>query len=124
MPHPNDPKLRSFISVDPASDFPIQNLPYGVFSTRDGLAPRVGVAIGDYVLDLWQLAQDCRIDAVEPGVFAAAALALIPRLFHDSHLVHDTCPLLQNMFDSLDELLSHGSNKSRHLTYSGGWRPK
>ena len=62
MPHPNDPKLRSFIDVDPTSDFPIQNLPYGVFSAKDGLAPRVGVAIGDYVLDLWQLAQDCRFD--------------------------------------------------------------
>ena len=34
MPHPNDPKLRSFIPVDPASDFPIQNLPYGVFSAK------------------------------------------------------------------------------------------
>ncbi len=73
MPHPNDPKLRSFIDVAPTSDFPIQNLPYGVFSAR-GLAPRVGVAIGDYVLDLWQLAQDCRIDVVEPGVFAASSL--------------------------------------------------
>jgi fumarylacetoacetase len=74
MSHPNDPKLRSFIDVDPASDFPIQNLPYGVFSTKDGLAPRVGVAIGDHVLDLWQLAQDCRIDVVEPAVFAASSL--------------------------------------------------
>jgi fumarylacetoacetase len=74
MPHPNDPKLRSFIPVDPASDFPIQNLPYGVFSSKDGLAPRVGVAIGEYVLDLWQLAQDCRIDVVEPAVFAASSL--------------------------------------------------
>src|SRR5712672_4767142 len=73
MPHPNDPKLRSFIPVDPACDFPIQNLPYGVFSKR-GLAPRVGVAIGDHVLDLWELAQDCRIDVVEPGVFAASAM--------------------------------------------------
>ncbi|TMJ49108.1 MAG: fumarylacetoacetase [Alphaproteobacteria bacterium] len=74
MPHPNDPKLRSFIPVDPTSDFPIQNLPYGVFSAKDGLAPRVGVAIGDYVLDVWQLAQDCRIDVVEPAVFAAPQL--------------------------------------------------
>lgn len=74
MPHPNDPKLRSFIDVAPTSDFPIQNLPYGVFSTKDGLAPRVGVAIGDYVLDLWQLAQDCRFDVVEPAVFAAPQL--------------------------------------------------
>lgn len=74
MPHPNDPKLRSFIDVAATSDFPIQNLPYGVFSAKDGLAPRVGVAIGDYVLDLWQLAQDCRFDLVEPAVFAAPQL--------------------------------------------------
>jgi fumarylacetoacetase len=74
MPHPNDPKLRSFISVDATSHFPIQNLPYGVFSAKDGLAPRIGVAIGDYVLDLWQLAQDCRFDVVEPAVFAAPQL--------------------------------------------------
>jgi fumarylacetoacetase len=73
LPHPNDPKLRSFVAVEPASDFPIQNLPYGVFSAK-GLAPRVGVAIGDYVLDLWVLAQACRIDVVEPGVFAQASL--------------------------------------------------
>ena len=74
LPHPNDPKLRSFIEVAPTSDFPIQNLPYGIFSAKDGLAPRVGVAIGDYVLDLWQLAQDCRFDVVEPAVFAASQL--------------------------------------------------
>jgi fumarylacetoacetase len=74
MPHPNDPKLRSFIPVDATSHFPIQNLPYGVFSANDGLAPRVGVAIGDYVLDLWHLAQDCRFDVVEPAVFAAPQL--------------------------------------------------
>ncbi|WP_407157662.1 fumarylacetoacetase [Bradyrhizobium sp. STM 3557] len=71
--HPNDPSLRSFIPVDPSSDFPIQNLPYGVFSAN-GLAPRVGVAIGAYVLDLWALAQECRIDVVEPGVFAEPSL--------------------------------------------------
>src|SRR6187397_1488283 len=74
MPHPNDPKLRSFIPVAPTSDFPIQNLPYGIFSAKDGLAPRVGVAIGDFVLDLWQLAQDCRFELDEPAVFAAPSL--------------------------------------------------
>jgi fumarylacetoacetase len=72
--HPNDPSLRSFIDVNPSSDFPIQNLPYGVFSTGDGLAPRVGVAIGDYVLDLWELEQDSRLDVGELGVFAGASL--------------------------------------------------
>ncbi|VVE28429.1 fumarylacetoacetase [Pandoraea iniqua] len=35
-----------------ATDFPLQNLPYGVFSTQAQPTPRVGVAIGDQVLDL------------------------------------------------------------------------
>ncbi|WP_219834171.1 fumarylacetoacetase [Paenibacillus sp. R14(2021)] len=43
---------RSFIHVDPDSHFPIQNLPYGVFRPRSGGPPRIGVAIGAYVLDL------------------------------------------------------------------------
>ncbi|KWV48952.1 fumarylacetoacetase [Bradyrhizobium macuxiense] len=74
MPNPNDPKLRSFIDVAPTSDFPIQNLPYGVFSSKDGLAPRVGVAIGDYVLDLWELEQDSRLDVGPLGVFSQPSL--------------------------------------------------
>jgi fumarylacetoacetase len=85
VPHPNDPTLRSFIPVDPASDFPIQNLPYGVFSTSDGLAPRVGVAIGDYVLDLWELEQDSRLDVGPLGVFSGSSLnafmALGPKIW-------------------------------------------
>ncbi len=47
----NDPSLRSWIEVDPNSDFPIQNLPFGIFKTQSS-SPRVGVAIGDQVLDL------------------------------------------------------------------------
>src|SRR5580698_10853137 len=74
LPDPNDPKLRSFIDVDPLSDFPIQNLPYGVFSSRDGLAARVGVAIGDYVLDLWELEQDCRLPVTDLRIFSASTL--------------------------------------------------
>jgi fumarylacetoacetase len=74
MSHPNNPKLRSFIDVPPASDFPIQNLPYGVFSTPDLPAPRIGVAIGDYVLDLWELEQDCRLNVGDLGIFSASTL--------------------------------------------------
>ncbi|XP_066988037.1 fumarylacetoacetase [Macrobrachium rosenbergii] len=44
--------MHSFISVSPDSHFPIQNLPYGVFSTCDNTAHRIGVAIGDLILDL------------------------------------------------------------------------
>ncbi|RIK99645.1 MAG: fumarylacetoacetase [Proteobacteria bacterium] len=75
MPHPNDPKLKSFVAVDPDSDFPIQNLPYGVFSSADGGARRVGVAIGDFVLDLAALDEAGLFkECVPRGVFANAAL--------------------------------------------------
>ncbi len=47
----NDPTLRSWIDVQPTSDFPIQNLPFGIFKTQSS-SPRIGVAIGDQVLDL------------------------------------------------------------------------
>jgi fumarylacetoacetase len=43
--------LKSFIEVAPESHFPIQNLPYGIFKPAQGAA-RVGVAIGEFVLDL------------------------------------------------------------------------
>jgi fumarylacetoacetase len=49
-----DPSLRSFVPVGPESHFPIQNLPFGVFR-RSGEPARVGVAIGDAVLDLGAL---------------------------------------------------------------------
>src|SRR6218665_643544 len=47
----NDPSLRSWIAVEANSDFPIQNLPFGIFKTQSS-SPRIGVAIGDQVLDL------------------------------------------------------------------------
>lgn len=47
----NDPSLKSWIEVKPNSDFPIQNLPFGIFKTQSS-SPRIGVAIGDQVLDL------------------------------------------------------------------------
>ena len=49
--------MASWIPVPEDSDFPLQNLPYGVFSF-DGSEPRIGIAIGDSVLDLKVLAQE------------------------------------------------------------------
>jgi len=46
-----DISLRSWVTVPSGSDFPIQNLPYGIFKTAN-LSPRAGVAIGEQILDL------------------------------------------------------------------------
>ena len=46
------PERRSWVaSANQHADFPIQNLPFGVFSPPGG-APRGGVAIGDEIFDL------------------------------------------------------------------------
>jgi fumarylacetoacetase len=47
----NNPALKSWVAVPENSDFSIQNLPFGIFKTAS-LTPRVGVRIGDSVLDL------------------------------------------------------------------------
>merc|ERR1712012_2234 len=51
-PPQGDFVIMSWVSVAPDSDFPIQNLPYGVFSTPEDRRHRIGVAIGDFVLDV------------------------------------------------------------------------
>jgi len=70
-----DPGLRSWVAVSEGSDFPIQNLPYGVFSRGDE-PPRVGVAIGELALDLGELALGGLLDdlPVRPEVFLADSL--------------------------------------------------
>ncbi|XP_015177082.1 PREDICTED: fumarylacetoacetase [Polistes dominula] len=47
--------MKSFIKYSTNSDYPIENLPYGIFSTRDKPNKRIGVAIGDEILDLSQI---------------------------------------------------------------------
>jgi fumarylacetoacetase len=52
----NNPELKSWISVPENSDFPIQNIPFGVVKTAD-LTPFVATRIGDKVIDLKNLFQ-------------------------------------------------------------------
>ena len=69
-----DARLESWLPVPAGSDFPIQNLPFGVFSAGGGL-PRIGIAIGDNVLDLHELAQAGYVDdCCEPELLEAPLL--------------------------------------------------
>ena len=61
----HDPKRKSWVtSAEGHPDFPIQNLPLGIFSPPNG-EPRGGVAIGDAILDLGA--------ATAAGLFSGAA---------------------------------------------------
>ena len=62
----HDPARRSWVKAanERGCDFPIQNLPFGVFRAR-GREPRGGVAIGDMIFDLKV--------AIEAALFSADA---------------------------------------------------
>ncbi|KAM1284600.1 hypothetical protein TB2_027054 [Malus domestica] len=66
--------LTSFIEVHPYSHFPIQNLPYSVFKPQPGSLARPGVDIGDYVLDLSEIAA--------AGLFNSPTLILFQIRYH------------------------------------------
>ncbi|MGH6998813.1 MAG: fumarylacetoacetase, partial [Phenylobacterium sp.] len=67
----HDPARTSWVSsANGHADFPIQNLPFGVFSPPGGLA-RGGVAIGDDILDLSLAARSDLISG--PAKWAAEA---------------------------------------------------
>lgn len=121
--HPNDPSLRSFIAVDPDSDFPIQNLPYGVFSTA-GTPPRVGVAIGECVLDLALLEAEGLIDlgdakdvfaqpsvnafmALGPNIWTATRARISQLLRHDHPDLRDNAELRGDALLPLADVTLH-----------------
>ncbi|KAJ1657707.1 hypothetical protein IWQ61_002942 [Dispira simplex] len=58
--------MASFVPVPKDSHFPLQNLPYGIFSTAERPEPRVGVAIGEFILDLVVIAQVGLFDEYVP----------------------------------------------------------
>lgn len=74
MSKANDPSRKSWVSVPAGSDFPIQNLPFGVFSSADG--PHIAVAIGDHLVDLNLLADTGLLDetGIDRSIFKAATL--------------------------------------------------
>lgn len=52
----NNPQLSSWINVPKDSDFPIQNIPFGIFKTSNK-SPRMATIIGDTVIDLQAMAE-------------------------------------------------------------------
>jgi fumarylacetoacetase len=74
----HDPSRKSHVASanDAATDFPIQNLPFGVFRVKGRHEPpRVGVAIGDQVFDL-----SCAADIFTGEAAAAAQACAAPQL--------------------------------------------
>ncbi|MCA9960027.1 MAG: fumarylacetoacetase [Anaerolineales bacterium] len=114
--------LQSFIDVAATSHFPLQNLPYGIFSPPGGM-PRVGVAIGDFVLDLSVLAEVGFLADIDTAVFTATLLnplmalgsaawqsvrvTLQTLLRHDNPTLRDNAALRQRAFHAQRDVTMH-----------------
>jgi fumarylacetoacetase len=77
----HDPRIASWVpsAADSAGDFPLQNLPLGVFRRRGGgpSAPRIGVAIGTDILDLAGSAEAGALGSLDPAVRGALAAPVL-----------------------------------------------
>ncbi|MEO5579345.1 MAG: fumarylacetoacetase, partial [Gemmatimonadaceae bacterium] len=65
----HDVTLRSWVESanDASGDFPIQNLPFGIFSAGSSGARRAGVAIGDQILDVTACVREGLLNASHPA---------------------------------------------------------
>ena len=63
--------MQSFVEIPAGSDFPLENLPYGVFLPAGSDRPRPGTAIGDWVVDLSVLEE---AGLLETDVFGSSTL--------------------------------------------------
>src|SRR5688500_11158316 len=89
----HDPDLRSWVDSanSPGSDFPIQNLPLGVFRAAGG-QPTIGVAIGDHILDVRRSAERGLLNGLPRSVSAAARA---PNLNALMALGHESASMLR-----------------------------
>lgn len=69
----NDPSHESWVDVPDDSQFPVQNIPFGIGRLGDG-PPRALVRIGDHVVDLAGLAAGGRLDTAPAEVFLQPSL--------------------------------------------------
>ena len=109
--HTHDPNLQSWVaSANGHPDFPIQNLPLGVFGPLAG-APRGGIAIGDMILDLRALHESLLLD---DEAQAAAHACIGPSL--NPFLALGAGPR-EALRDAVSALLQEGSDERPHLLH-------
>jgi len=109
--HTHDPALQSWVpSANGHADFPIQNLPLGIFGPLAG-APRGGIAIGDMILDLRAVHGEGLLDEEAQ---AAVHACIGPSL--NSFLALGAAPR-RALRDAISALLQEGSDERPHLLH-------
>lgn len=125
MNNANDPSLKSWIEVKSDSDFPMQNIPFGIFSPA-GKSPRPATIIGETLIDLSVLAEEGFFDDIideEYDAFFASSLNdlislgkeftaklrnKISELFsHDNEIIRDDSELKSKLLFKQEDIEMH-----------------
>ncbi|XP_060536463.1 fumarylacetoacetase [Cylas formicarius] len=118
--------MKSFVKYQKYCDFPIENLPYGVFSTESHHTPRIGVAIGDLILNLNEVAHLFNGPVLKGNqdVFRESTLNKFMALGHQAWkearetitiLLSENEPILQNNGDLRSRAFTPQSEATMHL---------
>ena len=109
--HTHDPALATWVpGAGGHRSFPIQNLPFGVFSPLAG-APRPGVAIGDWILDLRALHEAQLLDEEAQGALGTCTGPVL-----NAFLALGAGPRAA-LRDAVSALLQEGSDERPHLLH-------
>ncbi|MAB83715.1 MAG: fumarylacetoacetase [Phycisphaerae bacterium] len=107
----HDSARRSWVDSanDPASDFPIQNLPWGVFRDDEG-GHRIGVAIGDRILDVQAAVLEHRLDGLSGVIDCALCSSTLNQFMSLGHeswsaVRHAIADLLDSESEPCESLL-------------------
>ncbi len=106
----NDPTRKSWVEVPAHSDFPIQNLPFGVFRTKINPTPRLCTAIGDNVVDLAVMNYLDLLDDVE-----------LDNEIYSNRYLNDLMalgkPKVRQLRDRLADLLDERNDEAKDLSW-------
>jgi fumarylacetoacetase len=113
----NNPNLKSWVNVPAKSDFTIQNLPFGVFSVLKD-SPRVGIAIGEKILDLKNL---CELGYLNDTPFTLADFdfnVLNKMMQHGKMAVRQLRNRISDLLDETNQELQQNAEELNQILFN------
>lgn len=115
--------MKTWLDIPEDHDFSIHNLPFGIYSKK-GVAPRAGIAIGDYIVDLQRCQNMGMFNAVmspSARIFKRKTLNRFIRLGKEvtsgvrKIIQRELCDANSDLRDESLSLLAHQSEVTMHL---------
>lgn len=112
----NDSKRVSWIPISKNCDFPIQNIPFGVFITKDDIIT-IGTRIGDKVIDLGALQQLGYFKGIKLSDDVFLQATLNDFISHGRKRWREVRNRIADIFDSNNKELQHNESHKKNVLF-------